>query len=541
VRIGLDFDNTIADYDRAFSDVARSIGIKTEASSKKALKTELLSLRDGESTWQKIQGLTYGPHISRATLFSGVAEFIYRARLLGHDLFIVSHKTEFGHFDESRTPLRLAAQTWLVDNGIVGTGSHQIDRERVFFGGTRDQKVAHIRALDLDVFVDDLAEVLADEAFPLTTRRVLFGASEQDVKRDLDAAIFASLLWDQIAIELLGDFDAESIATLAQAIWPTLKIDDAEFIYGRGNSRILKLNSVTGPMALKIYPNLTHDSRPRRVTEWSASEFLAGQGFPVPSRRATSLALNWSAFDWVSGASPNAGETNALIAARDFVKRLKMASNSAIDVGDFSNAVEACLNPTDLQNQIAARQSRLLEVGNADLRSFLERVVSPSIDTAVSKARNQLSNHFAIGLDRKLQILSPSDFGLHNCINETGGGFKFIDFEYFGWDDPVKLVLDFCLHPGVELSISNQKWWLTEMKLVFSSDDYFDQRLRALFPLYVIRWAQIILNEFLIEKVVNRQHARGRYSYDVPAVQAEQLLKAKTMMSQIERRSEFWN
>ena len=40
------------------------------------------------------------------------------------------------------------------------------------------------------------------------------------------------------------------------------------------------------------------------------------------------------------------------------------------------------------------------------------------------------------------RALSPSDFGLHNALRGQDGQLRFVDFEYFGWDDPVKLVSD---------------------------------------------------------------------------------------------------
>ena len=46
-------------------------------------------------------------------------------------------------------------------------------------------------------------------------------------------------------------------------------------------------------------------------------------------------------------------------------------------------------------------------------------------------------------LPRHKQILSPSDFGFHNSLMTINGSLTFIDFDYFDWDDPVKLTADF--------------------------------------------------------------------------------------------------
>jgi len=45
-------------------------------------------------------------------------------------------------------------------------------------------------------------------------------------------------------------------------------------------------------------------------------------------------------------------------------------------------------------------------------------------------------------IDQDKCCVSPSDFGFHNAIR-TASGTRFIDFEFAGWDDPVKALVDF--------------------------------------------------------------------------------------------------
>ena len=51
----------------------------------------------------------------------------------------------------------------------------------------------------------------------------------------------------------------------------------------------------------------------------------------------------------------------------------------------------------------------------------------------------------------------PSDFGFHNSLRREDGSLAFVDFEYFGWDDPVKLTADILLHPGSPLAASQRR------------------------------------------------------------------------------------
>ena len=56
----------------------------------------------------------------------------------------------------------------------------------------------------------------------------------------------------------------------------------------------------------------------------------------------------------------------------------------------------------------------------------------------------------------KYFILSPSDIGFHNTLKCRNKIF-FIDFEYFGLDDPIKITSDFIIHPGNNLKTVQMK------------------------------------------------------------------------------------
>ena len=48
------------------------------------------------------------------------------------------------------------------------------------------------------------------------------------------------------------------------------------------------------------------------------------------------------------------------------------------------------------------------------------------------------------------RTLSPSDFGFHNALRTPAGTMVFLDFEYFGWDDPAKTGFGFFVASGDE-------------------------------------------------------------------------------------------
>ena len=79
MKIGIDFDNTIAKYDKLFINVALSEGfIDAELSDydKIALRDYLRKQPDGETSWMKLQGLVYGQYMSAAELMPSFARFL---------------------------------------------------------------------------------------------------------------------------------------------------------------------------------------------------------------------------------------------------------------------------------------------------------------------------------------------------------------------------------------------------------------------------------------------------------------------------------
>jgi hypothetical protein len=113
-----------------------------------------------------------------------------------------------------------------------------------------------------------------------------------------------------------------------------------------------------------------------------------------------------------------------------------------------------------------------------------------------------------------------------------GQEWVFLDFEYFGWDDPAKTVSDFLLHPGMELTESGKKWFVRGLRESFFGSAAFAERLRRVYPMYGLIWCLILLNEFMPEHLLRRQFASAR-PRDRQAVQQEQLAKARRMLQRV--------
>jgi hypothetical protein len=175
-RIGIDFDNTLIDYDEVFRALACERGLVAPEfrGGKDALRRAVRGLPAGEEKWQRLQGAVYGKGIGGAVMFDGADAFLHRARAEGHELLIVSHKTEYGHFDPEQINLRNAALAWMRDKGFFEADGFGMMVENVRFAATRAEKLEQIGQLAITHFIDDLPEVLDDPAFPPGVVKVLF-------------------------------------------------------------------------------------------------------------------------------------------------------------------------------------------------------------------------------------------------------------------------------------------------------------------------------------------------------------------------------
>jgi len=175
LRIGIDFDNTIIAYDAVFRSAAVAGGLVAAdfSGNKQAVRDAIRLLPEGELAWQRLQGQVYGKGIGGATMVAGVEAFLRRCRAEGCEVAVVSHKTEYGHFDPDRVNLRQAALGWMTGQGLLD-GDHGLALADVYFESTRAEKLKRIAALSLTHFIDDLEEVLTDPDFPPNVERILF-------------------------------------------------------------------------------------------------------------------------------------------------------------------------------------------------------------------------------------------------------------------------------------------------------------------------------------------------------------------------------
>jgi len=179
--IGVDFDNTIVSYDDLMHRLAVEKGwISPEVSkSKKQIRDSIRQLPNGEIEWQKLQAIAYGCQMQEAKLIEGVQAFFKLCQQHQVKAYIVSHKTEYANYDETRTSLREAALKWMNNNGFFSETGLGLSAEQVYFEATRIKKIERIKQLKCTDFIDDLEETFLEKAFPEKVNKILYAPHQQ--------------------------------------------------------------------------------------------------------------------------------------------------------------------------------------------------------------------------------------------------------------------------------------------------------------------------------------------------------------------------
>lgn len=283
-----------------------------------------------------------------------------------------------------------------------------------------------------------------------------------------------------------------------------------------GNNRIWRLGCGDVSYALKIYPPQEADPRDRMGAEWRALEFLAGHGIaavPRPIARGDHAAL----YEWIDGEPVTVPAPEDVDRLADFLLAIQELRDRAEGIGPAS---AACFSGAEALAQLWARLARLEEVagGFPELHAFLAERLRPAAQDLAQRAGSH-------PVPAEHRVLSPSDFGFHNALRRPDGGLAFLDFEYFGWDDPVKAVADVMWHGGMDLPRPLGLRFRDRVAPAFATRDRdFPRRLEAMFPLYGLIWCLILLNEYLPERW-QRRNLGGRVA-DPQAMRARQLARA---------------
>jgi hypothetical protein len=312
------------------------------------------------------------------------------------------------------------------------------------------------------------------------------------------------------------------------------RVDSVTPVAGGRNSRVYRVAAGNGRFALKGYPSRDDDPRDRLGTEVDALRVIAACGLANVARVvAVDRARNFVLLSWLEGAplaSVGHADVDQAAAFLDTIHRMRWSIRFGRE------AAEACLSGYEVEAQVRRRLETLqAQCSNErELLGFLHDDFAPRLEEGARRARTRMAAQgleFSRTLPKEKRSLVPADFGFHNCLRGAGGTLAFLDFEYFGWDDPVKLTADTLLHPGVPMQAA-QRGRLRDAALeIYAEDESFAARLKALYRLFGLRWTLILLNEFLPERWRRRSAAGEAESWE--DAKARQLARAREFMTRV--------
>jgi hypothetical protein len=317
----------------------------------------------------------------------------------------------------------------------------------------------------------------------------------------------------------------EAVALAAARLAPA-PVTAIEELRQGGNSRVFKITTPTDAYALKKYP--ADDRRDRQGAEARALAFFARAKLGhTPRLVAADNDAHVSLLSWIEGAAP------AQVSDADVAQfaRFQIDLDRAIDADarrEIGPAAEACVSGERILSHIRTRCGALAAFGAQmpTLDALLKARFVPALNGAEKRARRVYENlglDFAADRPAAAQTLIASDFGAHNALRGADGTLTFLDFEYFGWDDPLTSIGNFVLHPGMQLTQAQRALYRDTLLAHFGAAHA--QRLPALLPLFALRWCAIVLSELLPERRAHRSRATA------PAAEWEDMLARQFILA----------
>jgi len=282
------------------------------------------------------------------------------------------------------------------------------------------------------------------------------------------------------------------------------------------NSRVFRVDlTAAGPssplaVVVKFYRRDAGDARDRLSTEFGSLQFLWQNSVrSIPRPIAIDHDRQCAIYEYIPGEVATSRairleDVDTSVSFLGALKRLRGAPGSEA----LPAASEACFSLDDVVTSVERRLERLRRAEPAgDEGAGMRRWIDETFDPFMTQVREWClgaARGWGVAFDEPIRpearTLSPSDFGFHNAIRRPDGTLAFVDFEYFGWDDPAKTIVDYLLHPGMGLAEPMKRHFAARAQAAFADVPTLAERARLVYPLFGLKWAMILLNDFLPER-----------------------------------------
>ena len=317
------------------------------------------------------------------------------------------------------------------------------------------------------------------------------------------------------------------------------RVESIRLANAGGNNRIYRIETATAAYAAKQYFRHEGDTRDRLGAEFAFLSYAhAVAPASVPWPLALDAQVGIALYEFITGEPLRPGsigrpEVDAAIAffvalndpaARRRATALPVASEASFSLAEHLRSIDGRVG------QLLAAVAEDDGQGRARLDELADRW--RTLDGWVRAEARGLGLAMEDILPPAQRCISPSDFGFHNALRTAGGGLRFLDFEYAGWDDPAKTAGDFFSQLAVPVPAEHFDHFVAGIAGPFEDPAALTVRAGLLRPVYQVKWCCIALNVFLPVHLARRKFANP--DLDETALKQAQLAKAYKILQSIQ-------
>ena len=268
----------------------------------------------------------------------------------------------------------------------------------------------------------------------------------------------------------------------------------------QGNNQLYKIHLPSGEYLAKRYSRKHPDNWQRGKAEFGAISYLWEKGFrEIPQPLFFDEEDNTGVYSFERGCiiKPENVKEKDIDRCVNFLVKVHNLGNE--DKRVFGPASSACLC---LQDYVKMNEKRIKWITNflaegkrGEIgRNFLETNVYPKMDKLKIKLCDKCNEEDRLKiLSLEEQVLTPVDFGFHNIL-KNDDKYVFLDFEYFGRDDPVRQILEFVHHGKMKnMKQEMRDLFVKKYKSKTNQKDFEKRRILA-DPFVRMTWALINLH-----------------------------------------------
>jgi hypothetical protein len=214
--------------------------------------------------------------------------------------------------------------------------------------------------------------------------------------------------------------------------------------------------------------------------------FAENKIYNVPQIIGVSIELNCSLMTFLNGTSINIFKPELIDQFVFFYKQLLILQKK--NINNTFESIDSCPNLNTLFVQINNRILNLDNENNICLKKILNTIKDHFLflkSKINEKYYNDLKTEFSV-----------VDFGINNVILNQKNLF-FIDFEFFGLDNPIHLISDTIAHPANNLNIEDQIILYNKFRDCHDNQVEISNAFVGTNLIFDLKWCLIMLNPFL--------------------------------------------